>query len=53
MVERSEPQMPVSRGVTRSQSSPGRSGGSMLVSLRGPTLAPAPGNMREATAAAA
>ena len=53
MVDRSEPQIPVSEGVTRFQSSPGSSGVSMSAKRSGPIPAPAPGRTREATAAAA
>ncbi len=53
MVARSLPQMPARRGLMRTQSGPGSSGGSMSRRRSGPTRAPAPGTARPATMAAA
>ena len=53
IVARSDPQMPASRGRTRTHSGPGSSGGSTSRKARGPTRAPPPGESRPATMAAA
>ena len=53
MVDRSEPQMPASRGRMRTQPGPGSSSGSMSASRSGPTAAPRPGAREPATWAAA
>jgi hypothetical protein len=52
-VARSDPQMPASRGRTRTQPGPGSSGGSTSARRSGPTVAPRPGASAPTTRAAA
>ena len=46
IIAKSDPQIPDSRGVRRTQSGPGKGSGSLGSSFNGPTAAPLPGAKR-------